>query len=215
MSGVITRLVARPHQPDRVEVHVDGRYAFVLADVEAAQLRVGQVLSEAEWAELRQKAAETRAFDRAVRLLGLRPRSRFEIESRLRREGLGAAAIGAALARLERLGYLDDAAFARWWVENRMRFSPRGRQALYQELRQKGVARPLIEAALGDFDSDEQAVAAGRRQAARWAHLAPTAFGQKMIAFLYRRGFDADTARRATIRLWRELGADSDPFPPD
>lgn len=215
MSGVITRLVVRPHQPDRVEVHVDGRYAFVLADVEAAQLRVGQLLSEAEWAELRQKAAETRAFDRAVRLLGLRPRSRFEIESRLRREGLGAAAIGAALARLERLGYLDDAAFARWWVENRMRFSPRGRQALYQELRQKGVARPLIEAALGDFDSDEQAVAAGRRQAARWAHLAPTAFGQKMIAFLYRRGFDADTARRATTRLWRELGADSDPFPPD
>ncbi len=215
MSGVITRLVARQGQPDRVEVHVDGRYAFVLADVEAARLRVGQTLSEAEWAELRQRAAETRAFDRAVRLLSLRPRSRFEIESRLRREGLGAAAIGAALARLERLGYLDDTAFARWWVEHRMRFSPRGRQALYQELRQKGVARPLIEAALGDFDGDEQAVAAGRQRASRWAHLPPTEFGRKMMAFLCRRGFDSDTARRATARLWRELGADSDPFPLD
>jgi regulatory protein len=213
MSGVITRLVARRHHPDRVEVHVDGRCAFVLADVEAARLCVGQILSEAELAGLRQSAAETRAFDRAVRLLSLRPRSRFEIESRLRSEGLGAAAIGAALARLERLGYLDDAAFARWWVENRTRFSPRSRQALHGELRQKGVARALIEAALSDFDTDEQALAAGRQRAARWAHLAPAEFGRKMFAFLCRRGFDPETARRATIRLWQELEADSDPLP--
>ncbi|MCS7038020.1 MAG: regulatory protein RecX [Anaerolineae bacterium] len=215
MPGVITRLVARPHHPDRVEVHVDGRCAFVVADVEAARLCVGQILSEAELAGLRQRAAETRAFDHAVRLLSIRPRSRFEIESRLRSEGLGAAAIAAALARLERLGYLDDAAFARWWVENRTRFSPRSRQALQHELHQKGVARPLIEAALGDFDADEQALAAGRQRAARWANLTPAEFGRKMIAFLCRRGFDPDTARRTTARLWRELGADADPFPPD
>lgn len=215
MPGVITRLVTRRHHPDRVEVHVDGRCAFVLADVEAAQLCVGQALSDAELADLRQRAAETRAFDRAVRLLSMRPRSRFELESRLRREGLGSAAIAAALARLERLGYLDDAAFARWWVENRTRFSPRSRQALHHELRQKGIARPLIEAALGEFDADEQALAAGRQRAARWATLAPAEFGRKMMAFLARRGFDPDTARRATVRLWRELGADADPFPLD
>ena len=41
-------------------------------------------------------------------------------------------------------GYLDDAAFARTWVESRDRARPRGESALRRELTLKGMARPVF-----------------------------------------------------------------------
>ncbi|RPH34935.1 MAG: hypothetical protein EHM90_05215, partial [Chloroflexi bacterium] len=67
------------------------------------------------------------AFEIAGRFLGTRPRSRWEVEQRLRRAGTDDPVIGDTLTRLERIGFVDDLAFARWWVEQRDRHSPRGR----------------------------------------------------------------------------------------
>jgi SOS response regulatory protein OraA/RecX len=80
----------------------------------------------------------------AARYLATRPRSRWEVERRLRRAGAEPAVIEATLARMAELGFVDDRAFARWWLEQRDRHAPRGRRMLEAELRQHGVGRDVI-----------------------------------------------------------------------
>ncbi len=203
MAGAITRLVYQKRNAQRVNVYLDDVYAFALPDTEAAQLKVGQHLSDAEIADLQQVNAEAKAFDRALRFLGSRPRSSHEVEARLEEAGYEDETRAKVLERLQRLSYIDDRAFAAWWVDNRSRFNPRSSRALQQELRQKGIANPLIEHALASVDDDELALAAGRNRADRWRHLPREAYDKKMLGFLQRRGFNYYSARNATNELWK------------
>lgn len=142
------------------------------------------------------------AFEIAGRFLGTRPRSRWEVEQRLRRAGAAEDVVAATLARLERIGFVDDAAFARWWVEQRDRHAPRGRYALAAELRAKRVP-PAIIAALREAPEGEQSASdVERATVALERHLKgrplpedPKAL-QRLGMFLVRRGFDPGTARR-------------------
>ena len=99
-------------------------------------------------------------LDAAARFLEARPRSEDEVRRRLLRLGYRPEMVEEALARLLTVGYLDDEAFARTWVESRDRARPRGEHALRRELGQKGVERALVEAALGDRRDDAALAAA-------------------------------------------------------
>ncbi len=85
----------------------------------------------------------------AAHFLGTRPRTRRELELRLRRSGTTDEVIATTLQRLEALGLVDDVAFARWWAEQRDRHAPRGRRMVEAELRQRGVPREVMEALRG------------------------------------------------------------------
>ena len=155
----------------------------------------------------------------AVGFLGTRPRTRWETERRLRRAGASDPVIGETVERLAELGYLDDAAFARWWGEQRDRHGPRGSRMIEAELRQHGVPRDVIEAyrvehAAPERRPEDEAVPASEAERAADAlarHLRrrplptdPKAL-QRIGMFLMRRGFDPETVR-ATIR---EAGAEA------
>ena len=151
------------------------------------------------------------ALDLAARFLGTRPRSRWELERRLRRAGATDEVRLATLYRLTQLGHVDDAAFVRWWAEQRDRHAPRGRMRLEAELRAKGIPRPLIEAWRAESeiaDDHPDGLPASEDERARRAlerHLRgrsvpnDPAGRQRLGTFLVRRGFDAETARQ-TIR---------------
>jgi regulatory protein len=203
LAGAITRLVYQKRNKQRVNVYLDDAYAFALPDTAASQLKVGQHLTDAEIADLRQVDSEAKAFDRALRFLGNRPRSRSEVETRLEQAGYTPEIRQKVLERLQRLSYIDDRAFVAWWIENRSQFSPRSGRALSQELWQKGVARDLVEDALAGLDDDDLALAAGLSRASRWQHLSHEAFDKKMLGFLQRRGFNYVTARNVTNQIWK------------
>lgn len=217
MSGIVTRLVLQQKNHQRVNVYLDGVYAFALPDTEAARLKVGQHLDDDDISRLRHVDDEARAFDRAARLLASRPRSQAEIETHLRQAEFSPETIAAAIVRLQEQGYVDDAAFVQWWIDNRSRFNPRGQAALRHELLQKGIQRRLIDEALAPLDAAEQALAAARPRAERWRLLPQPEFYKKMVGFLQRRGFDYATAGAVAGRLWQEQGhdADDDIFPDD
>jgi regulatory protein len=161
----------------------------------------------------RRDAAEPRpppdaeqAFEIAGRFLGTRPRSRWEVEQRLRRSGTSDDVVAVTLARLERIGFVDDVAFARWWVEQRDRHAPRGRVALETELRAKRVP-PAVIAELRMPEGDDPAVAEDdRADAALERHLRGRPLPddrkalQRLGMFLVRRGFSPETARAALRR---------------
>ncbi|MDP9250793.1 MAG: RecX family transcriptional regulator, partial [Chloroflexota bacterium] len=73
------------------------------------------------------------AMEIAAHFLGTRPRTRWELERRLRRAGTPDEVIATTLERLAHLGYVDDLAFARWWAEQRDRHAPRGRRMVEAE----------------------------------------------------------------------------------
>ena len=197
--GVISALQFQARNPERVNVYLDGRFAFGLEAMRAAALRVGQSLSPSEIAELRAEDEVALAMRRALRFLSYRPRSVAEVRRHLQKRPLADEAREAALQRLSEGGYLDDGDFARFWLENRVAFRPSSRRALRYELRQKGVAREIIDAELEDWDDVVSALAALRANERRWARLDAASFRQQAGAFLQRRGFryhDADEALR-------------------
>ncbi len=212
MAGTITALRFQQGTADRVNVYLDGRYAFALPALAAAQLRVGQFLDDTAIAQLQATDRQQKAYDRAVRYLGFRPRSVAEVRRYLAKTEDDPEVVEAVIVRLSENGYLDDSEFARFWVENRQRFRPKSAPALRQELRQRGVDAETISAALAGVDASEAAYEAARARALKLGALArtdPTLCRRKLSDFLLRRGFDHDTVQETVSRLMTELRDDS------
>jgi regulatory protein len=210
VDGRITSLRFQKRSPDRVNVYLDGRFAFGLPALEAARLRVGQVLTDLDVQRLRSLDVEQKAYDRAVRFLAYRPRSEAEVRNRLEGSGADQPVIEAVIERLTKQGYLDDAEFGRFWVEGRQRFSPRGAYALRQELRRKGLDDSTIGLVVTGLDAASSAYEAARPRAVRLSRLAgsdPMLFRRRMSDFLLRRGFDYEVIREVVARLLSEFAA--------
>jgi regulatory protein len=143
------------------------------------------------------------AYDAAVRYLGGRNRSVAEIRRHLRGKRFDDTVIDAAIDKLRAQRYVDDGAFARYWVEQRDQFRPRGDRALTSELLRKGVARETIEIALGERSPGaevERARQAISRPITRWQTLEPAERKRKIHAFLAARGFDYDVIEEVIAR---------------
>jgi regulatory protein len=158
-------------------------------------------------------------MDAAAAFLALRPRSVAETRRHLRELGYAEPLCDATLDRLVELGYLDDGAFARAWLESRDRTRPRGRLALVQELLRKGVPRVVIDEALAERESAASDVprggvpGEGRVELEAALRLLQARAGalerevdarrrrQKAFALLARRGFAPDVCREAAATL--------------
>lgn len=154
------------------------------------------------------------AIEIAVRFLGSRPRTRWELVRRLRRAGAEDPIVEATVERLAAMGYVDDAAFVRWWMDQRDRHAPRGRRMIEAELRQHGVPRDVIAAhaahdAVGERSPEDELLPTTDEERARIAldrHLrgrplpADLRAVQRVGMFLVRRGFDPETVRSALRR---------------
>jgi len=210
MSGTITALVVQKRNTDRVNVYLDGKFAFGLAAIEAIRLKRGQVLSDADIERLQAADDVEKAREKALRFLGNRPRSEWEVRQNLQKAGYEAGAIDRVLDRLRGIGLVDDAAFVRYWLDNRAQFKPKGAVALRQELRQKGVEREVIDAVLAESEhaDDQAALQAALAKADRYRQLSRQEFAQKLGAYLARRGFAYETVREAVNAAWQQVHAD-------
>lgn len=192
MAGTVTALKAQ-RTKDRVNVYLDGEFAFGLALIHALWLKLGQKLSDEDIAQL--KAADTleKAQQRAVDFIAYRPRTEREVRQRLKKAGADDETIGSVTARLRDAGLLDDEAFGKAWVESRSRANPRSRRMLAWELRQKGVGEKDIQAALEGVDDEEAALRAAQRRWPKLKSLEPRERRRKLTEFLARNGFDFQT----------------------
>jgi regulatory protein len=203
----VSALETQQRHAERVNVFLDGEFAFGLAVITAQQagLHVGSELSQTEVATLLAEDLYQKALARALVLLGYRPRSEDEVRRRLVRAKFEPDLVDRVVAKLRADGLLDDREFARYWAENRSAFNPRGARLISQELRQKGVEREAIDEVLEEtVDDDSAALVAGRKKAKQLAGLEYRDFRQKLGNFLARRGFNYDTAKDIVAKLWLE-----------
>ncbi len=209
-AGTITRLAPQKRNKERVNVYLDGEFAFGLALNAASGLRVGQTLSGREVEELQAVDTVEKAKASAYRFLSYRPRSTAEVRKRLQQKGYDENVIESVVGRLGELSLLDDAQFASYWVEQRETFRPRSRRALRYELYQKGVRREIVEQALAELDETDSAKRAVERKLHQWNQLPRDDFFQKIHRFLQSRGFGYAVATEVSEELWQAVNADKD-----
>jgi regulatory protein len=204
MAGVITALKQQSRDHNRVNVFLDGAYQFSIAKSLAECLQIGEVCSDEQIKELKQRDLEEVNYRRAIRLISRRPRSEFELRRNFEQRRMPLEVQDKILLRLREADLVDDWAFARTWVENRLAFRPRSSRALKDELGEKGVPREAIEAALEDYDEEQAAYQAAQKAARRWRASNWEEFRQRVGAYLVRRGFVYSLISPVVARVWRE-----------
>jgi len=131
-------------------------------------------------------------------LLSRRAWTRADLAARLRRRGAHADVATEVVDDLVARGYVDDAAFARHWVTAR---AARGYGAarLRLELRARGIAAPVIAAALGALVGDDalaRARDAARRRLPALRRGRPDRLPPRLRDYLLRRGFSTSVVMR-------------------
>jgi regulatory protein len=152
-------------------------------------------------------------YEGALEFLASRPRSLAEIQRHLHSKHYDDDAIDGAIDKLRAQRYVNDLDFAKYWIEQRSRFRPKGDQALVSELINKGVTRETIDAALGETPQESESDRARRaivRQLMRWQSLDPAERKRKIHAFLAQRGFGYEVIEEVLTRPESEAEAATD-----
>ena len=206
----VTSIQPQKKRKDRFSVFLDNEFAFGLSiDVLLASgIASGDLLTTEKVQQICELENRAQAKQKAFRLLAVRSQSRHELRQRLSRAHYSDDIITWVIAELDRLGLLDDKAFALEFARSRMATRPEGRFLLHQELRQKGIIEAEICAALDSvFDADtEQSIArdlAAKRKK-RYRHLENQKAKMRVRDFLFRRGFASDIVYDI-LSDWEEL----------
>jgi len=200
----ITALKLQKRNRQKVNVYLDGEYAFSLARIVAAWLKVGQVLDDEKISSLQAENDQELAYQTAIKNISYRPRSEAEIRRNLTTHKYPLEIIDVVIERLHNNGLVDDTRFAQNWIDNRNEFRPRSKKALEMELRTHGVNIETIHQAIVDLDEDELAYQAGLKQSRKYSELDWNSFRQKLTGFLARRGFNYETIAPVIRRIWTE-----------
>jgi regulatory protein len=208
----ITAIEVQKRTPNRVNIHLDGEFAFGLARIVAVWLRVGQEVSEEKIAQLIAEDARERAYQQAMLFLSYRARSESEIRKNLRKHEIPEPVIDQTIERLRQDGLANDNQFAQAWVENRNTFRPRSRRMMAMELKQKGLADEDIQSAIANVDDGASAYEAARKRAVRFKGLEWNDFRRKLSDFLGRRGYSYSVIAPVVTRIWNEMHADEHHF---
>ena len=205
---MVTALRVGKGRQKRVNLFLDGKFVLSLeAEVVAEKkLHVGQELTETQVEALARAERFHCCLRAATRYLSYRLRSESELRGRLRQHGYDRDIVEAAVVRLKEQGLVDDAAFARFWKDNRQAFRPRSQRLTGLELRRKGVSREIIDQVVGDIEDDDSAYRAVLGRARKLNLSDYENFRSRLGGFLRRRGFGYEVIGHTLERVWRERG---------
>ncbi|MHB8807416.1 MAG: regulatory protein RecX [Anaerolineaceae bacterium] len=202
---IITGIEQQKKNPNRVNIYLDEQFAFGLYKASALHLKVGDTLDDASIQALEQKDAAEEAYQKALKLLNIRPRTEHEMRSRLQEYGFTDEIIEPVIANLLEKNYLNDQQFAAEWIENRTTFRPRGKRLLRIELMKKHVDEEEIQTALAALPEEEKLVReAAKKYSNRLKGLDESTFKKRLYGFLVRRGFSYDDIKPILDEVWEE-----------
>jgi regulatory protein len=154
---------------------------------------------------------EARARQACLRLLTLAPRTRAQLADALKKRGIPDEVADAVLGRFTDVGLIDDAAFARAWVESRHHGQGLSARALSAELRRRGVDDDQIREAVDELGPDAEAETAKllvTRKLATTAGLPAEARIRRLAGMLARKGYPPGLAFRVIREALEAEGGD-------
>ncbi len=195
----VTAITPQKKRKERVNIYLDGIFSFGLDldNLVKNHLKIGMELSDDDVSRLTGEGTNALLYNKVLSLISRRPRTEKEIRDYLTKNDAGQTVVQSMIAKLKDRKFLDDEVFAKWFIEQRSTFRPKGKTALVQELRQKGIDRELIEGTFENEPVDEVglAKAALAKKLRQFDRLPPDKRKEKIIGFLSRRGFTWDTVR--------------------
>jgi len=195
----IAALTPHPGRRSYYQIVLDSHETAVVHEdvIVALELRVGRMVTPELVQSIAREGELARAREAALSLLKVRARSRAELVRRLRQKGFEPDVVAAAMAKLENLGLVDDAQFARDLARSLLRRQSCGRQGLLYRLRSSGVGSEVAESVVAEtlegVDETERAAEALHKRLPRWEKLSPRERRMKAYQLLARLGFDGDT----------------------
>ena len=193
----ITAIKAQVKREGRYSIFVDDKYAFSLSaeGLLDAHLVTGQELSQVDVTDYKRLSQEDKAYNLALAYVARRMRSEGELHDYFRRKQYAPELAEQLLAKLRRLRFVDDAEFARRWVENRRRLKATSTKKLRLELREKKVNSEVIQTVLAEDETDEHQLLRDlvekKRRISRYQD------DQKLMMYLARQGFTYDDIKAA------------------
>jgi len=202
----ITALRAKKGRGKRIDIFLDGKFAFSLeADVAAKEgLQVEQMLSADEVDTLTRSDHFQCCFNAAVRYLGYRPRSEAELRKKLGQRGFDRDTQEVAVTRLKDQGLVDDMAFAQFWKENRETFNPRSRWLTRLEMRRKGLDDSIIDQVVATIDDDDTAYRVALNKVRSLPQSDYQDFRRRLGEYLRRSGFSYGVINHTVEQLWQD-----------
>ena len=206
MTRMITAIEPQKKDPKRVNIYLDGKFAFGINGILAAWLEVGQPLTEEKINSLVLDDGLESPYQKALHFISFRPRSVAEVRKNLAGRDVPENLIDETIKRLQNNSVLNDHKFALDWVANRKDFRPRSHLALRMELRQKGIPEEEINLVLEETINDESlALLAARKYEHRLEGLSKLEFRKKLSAYLARKGFSFNSINPVFSAVWNEL----------
>ena len=197
----ITKLTPQKRRPNRVNVFVDGAFAFGVNQNVVARfhLSVGKQLTPDQVAEIAAGEVRQECFDKATDYLSRRMHSRMELSRKLMKREYGQTVIDSVLDQLEKLGYVDDARFAQSRAQSAADHKHHGKRRAMMELRKAGVKSDVAAKALDHVYETQDSVAVARELARKKApslrRLDPLVARRRLVGMLQRRGFDYESIK--------------------
>lgn len=185
----------------RVKIEIDHEFAFVLykGELRLYKIEAGKQIEEADFHKLKEEVLPKRAKLRAMNLLKSRAYTRMQLRDKLIQGGYPEEIVNLAIDYVVSYGYVDDEQFAKDFIAyNRERKS---KKRICMDLMQKGISEQLFQNAwdsiVGENSEDME-----KEQILCWMgkkHFQPQSATfeekQKMMAFLYRKGFSINHIR--------------------
>ena len=196
----ITETAIRRRRLYLMRLDNDTEYTVDRQTFDESPYRVGEEISEEQLEALLQKSQYNRARERALYLLGLRDYACGELEKKLYTEASPEIA-AAVIARLQEVGLLDDAAYARRLARHLMEYKQYPRRRIEQELRHRGIDAFVIADALAQLDSDDLQQALALLEKKYYNKLKTPEDRRRVVAALARRGFSYGAIRGAMERM--------------
>jgi regulatory protein len=209
MEGRITSIIRQKNDHARASIFLDEEFAFGVCDqtVEQFRLRKGDYIDR----ELFEKITEFDFFIEAKRIalayLNYRARSEKEIRERLQKEDIPESIILQVLEFLKELKMIDDEAWSKAFVNDKLMRKPVSSKQLEYGLKQKGVPKEVIEETIANLNTNETDESRAMRAAEkRWPRILKAESDsrkqkQKLYTFLAGRGFSFETINEVYGRL--------------
>lgn len=196
----------------RVNVYLDGVFGFGidLDNLVLSHIKIGTVLSNEEVEKIVRKAEFQKSLDKLLKFAMLRPRSEKEIDDYLKRKKVHESMWEDLFEKLEHFELLDDAKFAKWWVDQRLAFKKISAKVLKLELFKKGIKKEIVNDVLNETPINEEKMAKDllEKRSYRWEGLEPRVAKQKKFQYLAGKGFDFEVVKKILSSEVDELKSD-------
>lgn len=145
-------------------------------------------------------------LNKSFKFLSYRPRSEKEVRDYLIKKKADELVIEKVIKRLKDHNFLNDLDFTKWWIEQRTKFRPKAERVIKLELSRKGIAKDIIEEALGDetlenISDFDKARKLAIKKIERLKGTETAKVYEKTVRFLAVRGFTWDTIKEVVDQL--------------